>query len=191
MTAPQNSPARPLRADARRNRETILGAARDAFAEGGAEISMAEVARRAGVGMATLYRNFPNRPALLEALYLGNIVELARSADDLADLAPGEALTTWLTRFAEYFRAKSALADELLSATGGETTVFAESRAAIFGAAGGLLERAQAAGEIRADITLNQVMDLVAGVGRIQNDDPTYLGQILAVALDGLRTQRG
>lgn len=186
---PERAPTRPLRADALRNRETILTAAREAFAEGGAAISMAEVARRAGVGMATLYRNFPNRPALLEALYLGNIQQLAGSADDLVGEAPGDALTAWLIRFAEYFRAKSALADELLSA-GGETSVFTESRAAIFGAAGGLLDRAQAAGDIRADVTLEQVMDLVAGIARIQHDDPAYVSQILTVALDGLRMRR-
>src|SRR3954467_3440269 len=104
----------PRRADAERNREKILAAARTAFADPAANVSMAEISRRAGVGMATLYRNFPNRQALLEALYLGNVKELARSAEDLGDLPPWEALTVWLRRFAEYFAAKQALAAELL-----------------------------------------------------------------------------
>jgi AcrR family transcriptional regulator len=187
--APATSDARPRRADARRNRDTILDTAREAFAEGGSAISMAEVARRSGVGMATLYRNFPNRQALLEALYLGNVQELARSADDLADAAPWDALVTWLRRFAAYFATKQALATELLDYGDGTTPVFTESRKALFAAAQPLLDRAQRAGDVRADVTLDQVMDMTVGIAKIPAPRPDHVDDILTIALDGLRTR--
>ena len=192
MTAPTprqaSADAPPQRADARRNRDTILGTARAAFAEGGSSISMAEIARRSGVGMATLYRNFPNRQALLEALYLDNIRALAGSATELADQPPWDALSTWLHSFATYFGTKQALAAELLNHVAvSDTTVFSESRRALFGAAGPLLERAQASGDVRADVTLDQVMDLTVGIAKIGSPEPGYVDTILDIALDGLR----
>jgi AcrR family transcriptional regulator len=187
--APSAADARPRRADARRNRDTILTTARDAFAEGGSAISMAEIARRSGVGMATLYRNFPHRQALLEALYLGNVQELARSAQDLSDLPPWDALATWLRRFAAYFATKQALATELLDYGDGTTPVFTESRSALFAAAQPLLDRAQHAGDVRADVTLDQVMDMTVGIAKIPSPRPDHVEHILAVALDGLRAR--
>src|SRR3954451_14584627 len=105
---------RPKRADARRNYEKVLGAAREAFAEHGASTSLEEVARRAGVGIGTLYRHFPNRQGLLEALYVGEVEELSRTAEELVDADPWEALSTWFGRFTGYLATKRALADELL-----------------------------------------------------------------------------
>ncbi|MCW2930292.1 MAG: Transcriptional regulator, TetR family [Actinomycetia bacterium] len=87
--------------------------------------------------------------SLLEALYLGNVRELARSADDLAGLSPWDALTTWLRRFAGYFAAKQALATELLASGDGTSPVFSESRRALFAAAAPLLDRAQQSGDVR------------------------------------------
>jgi AcrR family transcriptional regulator len=187
------TPSRPRRADARRNHDTILATARDAFAEGGSAISMAEIARRSGVGMATLYRNFPDRQSLLEALYLDNVRELARSADDLADLPPYDALTTWLRRFADYFGTKQSIAAELLDYGAGTAPVFSDSRKALFAAAQPLLDRAQRSGEVRADATLEQVMDMIVGIAKIPSTRPGHVGQILEIALDGLRvrTQSG
>jgi AcrR family transcriptional regulator len=175
------------RADARRNRDTILQTARDAFAEGGSSISMAEIARRSGVGMATLYRNFPNRQALLEALYLGNVTELARSAEDHTDLPPWEALTVWLRAFATYFATKQAIATELLDRGDATDPVFTDSRKALFAAAQPLLERAQAAGDVRPDATLEQVMDMIVGIAKIPSSQPGHVEHILDIALDGLR----
>jgi AcrR family transcriptional regulator len=175
------------RADARRNRDTILQTARDAFAEGGSSISMAEIARRSGVGMATLYRNFPNRQALLEALYLGNVKELARSAEDLNDRTPWEALTVWLRAFATYFATKQAIATELLDHGDATDPVFTDSRKALFAAAAPLLERAQASGDVRPDATLDQVMDMIVGIARIPSTQPGHVDHILDIALDGLR----
>jgi AcrR family transcriptional regulator len=184
---PSSADARPRRADARRNHDTILATARDAFAEGGSAVSMAEIARRSGVGMATLYRNFPDRQSLLEALYLGNVRELARSADDLAGLSPWDALTAWLRRFADFFAAKQAIAAELLDRVDGTTPVFSESRRALMAAARPLLDRAQQSGDVRTDTTLGQVIDMIVGIAGIPSTQPGYVGHILDIALDGLR----
>src|ERR1700716_2419407 len=104
---------RPKRADARRNYEKVVAAAREAFAEHGASASLEEIARRAEVGIGTLYRHFPNRQALLEAVYVEEVEELCRSAADFAELPPWEALVAWLHRFVAYLAAKRALAGEL------------------------------------------------------------------------------
>src|SRR5437660_7056474 len=99
MSATESSPhvqlARPKRADARRNYEKVLAAAREAFAEGGESTALEEIARRAGVGIGTLYRHFPNRQALLEALYVNEVDELCRSAEGLEERDPWEALDAW------------------------------------------------------------------------------------------------
>src|SRR6476659_10182711 len=87
--------ARPMRADARRNYEKVLAAAREAFAEGGESTSLEEIARRAGVGIGTLYRHFPNRQALVEALYLDEVEEVCRSAAELEGGDPWESLNGW------------------------------------------------------------------------------------------------
>src|ERR1700758_13901 len=106
---------RPKRADARRNYEKVLAAAREAFAEGGEATSLEQIARRAGVGIGTLYRNFPNRQALLEALYLGEVDEVCRAAAELDGADPWEALTQWFDRFIGYMATKRAFASELLN----------------------------------------------------------------------------
>src|ERR1051325_5805783 len=104
---------RPKRADARRNYEKVLAAAREAFAEGGESMALEEIARRAGVGIGTLYRNFPNRQALLEALYVEEVEEMARSAAAFDGDDPWEALTQWFQRLIAYIGTKRALAAEL------------------------------------------------------------------------------
>src|SRR3984893_16296797 len=110
-TTAQLSQARPKRADARRNYEKVVAAARDAFTEGGTSTSLEEIARRAQVGIGTLYRHFPSRQALLEAVYVDEVEALCRSAADLADLPPWDALIAWLHRFVGYLAAKRALAE--------------------------------------------------------------------------------
>ena len=113
-TSDQAPHARPKRADAQRNREKVLIAAREAFAERGVSTSLEEIARRAGVGIGTLYRHFPTRQALLEAVYVDEVQDLCRSAADFEDLAPWNALVAWLHRFVGYLATKQALAGELL-----------------------------------------------------------------------------
>src|SRR3984957_21150191 len=107
-----------MRADARRNYEKVLAAAGDAFAESGSETSLEEIARRAEVGIGTLYRHFPTRQALLEAVYLDEVQALCRSAADLAELPPWDAFAAWMYRFVEYMVTKQALAPELLNYVG-------------------------------------------------------------------------
>src|SRR6476469_1436659 len=101
---------RPKRADARRNYEKVLAAAREAFAEGGESTSLEEIARRAGVGIGTLYRHFPSRQALVEALYLDEVEEMCRSAAQLEGGDPWEALNEWFDRFIAYMGTKRVLA---------------------------------------------------------------------------------
>src|SRR5439155_19076917 len=113
MSTEQALPQRPRRADALRNYEKVLSAAREAFAERGASTSLEEIARRAEVGIGTLYRNFPNRQALLEAVYVDEVEDLCRSARDLDGLPPWDAFVAWANRLAGYLATKQALAHEL------------------------------------------------------------------------------
>src|SRR3954463_3456620 len=103
----------PQRADARRNFDALIAAAREVFAENGADASLEDIARRAGVGIGTLYRNFPTRQDLFEAVYVSEINELAAVASSVADRPPWEALTVWLERFVEYAVTKRAIIEVL------------------------------------------------------------------------------
>jgi AcrR family transcriptional regulator len=183
----QQLSARPRRADARRNYDKVIAAARDAFAEGGAATSLEEIARRAQVGIGTLYRNFPNRQALLEAVYLDEVEALCASAADYDELPPWDALVSWLHRFVEYMVTKQALAPELLSYVDRGSPVFQDSRAALFAAGEPLLQRAQQAREVRADTDLAEVIQLVGGIAKIPVGEPGQIDHILGIALDGLR----
>jgi AcrR family transcriptional regulator len=185
--ADQLAPPRPRRADARRNYEKLVEAAREAFAEGGADTSLEEVARRAGVGIATLYRNFPERSALLEAVYLEEVQELCDSAADLADSPPWEGFAGWLRRLTTYLVAKQALAPALLGTFERDAEVFQRSRAALFAVGEPLLRRAQEAGDVRADTDLAEVLKLAGGIAKIPVGDPAEIAHILEMALDGLR----
>ncbi|MGI8712244.1 MAG: TetR/AcrR family transcriptional regulator [Solirubrobacteraceae bacterium] len=177
---------RPKRADARRNYDKVIAAARDAFAQGGAATSLEEIARRAEVGIGTLYRNFPNRQALLEAVYLEEVQALCASAGD-GDLEPWDALVSWLHRFVEYMVTKQALAPELLGYVDRDAAVFQDSRAALYAAGEPLLHRAQQARAVRADTDLSEVIQLVGGIAKIPVSEPEQIDHILGIALDGLR----
>lgn len=186
-TPPQELIARPKRADARRNYDKVLAAAREAFAEGGESTSLEEIARRAEVGIGTLYRNFPNRQALLEAVYVGEVEEVCRSAAELADAEPWEALNSWFERLMGYLATKRALASELLNYMEQDASLFQSCRSSLFAAGEPLLKRAQDAGAVRPDVTIADVIQLMAGIGKIPTADPAQLDHILRIALDGLR----
>jgi AcrR family transcriptional regulator len=179
--------ARPKRADARRNYEKVLAAAREAFAEGGESTALEEIARRAGVGIGTLYRHFPNRQALLEGLYLEEVEEVCRSAEQLGDADPWEALNEWLERFIAYIGTKRALAAELLNYLDPDASLFQTSRASLYAAGEPLLERAQQAGEVRPDVTIADVIQMVVGIAKLPAGNPSQVEHILRIALDGLR----
>ncbi|MFL5911172.1 MAG: TetR/AcrR family transcriptional regulator [Gaiellaceae bacterium] len=183
--------ARPKRADARRNYEKVLAAARQAFAEGGESTSLEEIARRAGVGIGTLYRHFPNRQALLEALYVDEVEEVCRSAEERGEADPWEALNGWLERFIAYLGTKRALAAELLNYLDLDAQLFQASRASLFAAGEPLLTRAQEAEVVRPDVSIGEVMQMVIGIAKIPAGDPAQTEHILRVALDGLRYRSG
>ena len=179
---------RPKRADARRNYEKVLAAAREAFAEGGESTALEEIARRAGVGIGTLYRHFPSRQALVEALYLEEVEEVCRSAAEQLDGAdPWEALNGWFERFIGYLATKQALAAELLNYLERDAPLFKASRAALFEAGEPLLKRAQEAGAVRPDVEIADVIQMVIGIAKIPAADPRQTQHILRIALDGLR----
>jgi AcrR family transcriptional regulator len=186
-TSPQTLLTRPKRADARRNYEKVLAAAREAFAEGGESTALEEIARRAGVGIGTLYRHFPNRQALLEALYLEEVEEICRSAAQLEGADPWEALNSWFERFIAYVATKRALASELMNYLDADASLFKASRASLFAAGEPLLARAQEAGVVRQDVTIAEVIQMVMGIAKIPAGDPAQTKHILRIALDGLR----
>jgi AcrR family transcriptional regulator len=178
---------RPKRADARRNYEKVLAAAREAFAEGGESTALEEIARRAGVGIGTLYRHFPNRQALLEALYVDEVEEICRTAAGLEEADPWDALSIWFRRFIGYIATKQALASELLNYVERDAEVFKTSRAALWSAGGPLLQRAQDAGVVRPDVEIGDVIQMVIGIAKIPAADPEQTERMLQIALDGLR----
>jgi AcrR family transcriptional regulator len=183
-TSPHNAPTR--RVDAERNRERILAAARAAFADPDADISMAEIARRAGVGSATLYRNFANRRELLEALYTDEIDAVCEAAATLGGDSPGVILTGWLRRFYAYSTRKRPVAGELLELTDTDDPVFGTGLARVLDASRPLLLAAQESGEVRDDLSLEQILELVVAVAKIPGDDD-HRAPILQAALDALR----
>src|SRR3954454_4601896 len=155
----QPVPAGPKRADARRNYELILTAARKAFAEGGQSTSLEEIARRAGVGIGTLYRHFPSRQVLLETLYVNEVQEVCRSASQL-DPDPWNALSDWCQGLIGYLTTKRALAHELLNYLDEDAALFQECRRTVFAAGEPLLERAQDAGVVRRDVAFADVLHM-------------------------------
>ena len=179
-------PAPARRADAERNRDKILAAARTAFADPDAEVSMAEISRRAGVGMATLYRNFPGRQELLEALYTDEVDAICTAAETIDGETPGAVLMAWLHRFFAFATSKRHIASELLKHTDYNNPLFANNRARVIAAGRPLLAAAQRAHEVRDNLTLEQILDMVIAIATIHGDT-RYLEPILQTALDGLR----
>jgi AcrR family transcriptional regulator len=178
---------RPKRADARRNYEKVLAAARDAFAERGASTSLEEIARRAGVGIGTLYRNFPTRQALLEAVYVDEVENLCRSASEFDGLPPWDAFVAWAHRLVSYLATKQALAHELLEYVDRDAPLFRACRESLLTAGQPLLERAQQAQAMRPDTDLWEVIQLVGGIAKIPAAEPAQTNHLLQIALDGLR----
>jgi AcrR family transcriptional regulator len=178
---------RAKRADAARNRQRILDAARTAFAAGGAETSMAEIARTSGVGQATLYRNFATRHQLLEALLADEVDEVCAAAATIEGDSPGERLTAWLRRFFQYVTGKRPVVLGLLEHTDTTDPVF-NSRNRMLAAGQPLLTAAQDAHEIAGDLDLDQILDLVVAIAKIPGA-LEYRQPILDSALAGLRTR--
>ncbi|MFI6347552.1 TetR/AcrR family transcriptional regulator [Streptomyces sp. NPDC050560] len=173
------------RADAARNRRRILEAARGAFSAAGTETSMAEVARRAGVGMATLYRNFASRHELLEALLVDEVDEVCAAAAAVEGDSPGDRLTNWLRRFFQYVTTKRPVVIGLLEHTDRTDPVF-DSRGRMLAAGRPLLAAAQEAHQITDDLDLDQILDLVVAIAKVPGT-PEYRQPLLDAVLAGLR----
>jgi AcrR family transcriptional regulator len=186
QTSTQTASAGPKRADARRNHERILTAARKAFAEGGESTSLEEIARQAGVGIGTLYRHFPSRQVLLETLYVNEVDEVCRSASQ-RDRDPWKALSVWCQGLIGYLTTKRALAQELLKYLDEDAALFQECRRTVFAAGEPLLERAQDLGVVRPDVEFSDVLHMLAGISRMPANDPDQVKHVVRIALDGLR----
>jgi AcrR family transcriptional regulator len=179
-------PSSTRRADAERNRDKILAAARTAFADPAAEVSMAEISRRAGVGMATLYRNFPGRGELLEALYIDEVDAICEAAQSVDGETPGAVLMAWLHRFFAFASSKRYIASELLAYSDSSNAVFGESRARGLTVGRPLLAAAQRNHEVRGDLTIEQTLDMIVVIAQIHGG-ADYIEPSLQTTLDGLR----
>jgi len=182
--------ARPLRADAQRNRDKLLASATEAFAEEGEDVALETVAARAGVGIGTLYRHFPNREALTAAAYRHEVNDLCSTAANLLATQPaGQALQVWTGRFADYIATKRAMGNALRAAASSDSPLFAETREQILGALRLLLDAGAADGTLRADVDPTDVMRVMNGIWYLP-DGPDWrdsVGKMLSLVIDGLQ----
>ena len=181
-----------LRADARRNRELIIAAAEDLFLRDGANASLEEIARRAGVGSATLHRHFPTRKNLLETVFLDHVREVCDAAESLAaDHDPAEALIAWLRLLDAQATVNNGLAAAIAAGEDGRTPGSLQSCHEMVSTAGGaLLERAIASGSVRPEVGIRDVLGLVnalagGGPGRASGEE----NRLLMLALSGIMTR--
>ncbi|WP_232542068.1 TetR/AcrR family transcriptional regulator [Nocardia bovistercoris] len=183
------------RSDARRNREHLLEIAREVLAEQGAQASLREIARRAQVGMGTLYRHFPNREALLEALLGQSFERLTALADTLARThEPRAALVEWLRTYLAGSITYRGLVTAMMSTLADESSALSAACADMREAAANLLRRAQDSGEVRADVDRIDVIALISAVGWITEQAPQLAGRgdhLFAVIVDALAPRAG
>ncbi|WP_246268467.1 TetR/AcrR family transcriptional regulator [Nonomuraea typhae] len=180
---------RPMRADARRNYDRIVAAAGALIAEHGADASLEEVARRAGVGSATLHRHFPSRQALLEAVFKDRVEALcAKAGDLLAEPDPGQALSLWLHAVGAHAVANRGLGASLMRDA--DPVLGKTCHEMITDAGEALLLRAQAIGAVRPEIAIGRLLKLVGAIALATEQDvdgPAEAGLLLAIALEGIR----
>jgi AcrR family transcriptional regulator len=158
------------RADAQRNRERILEVAKQAFTRSGLDVSLDDIAKQAEVGPGTLYRHFPTRDVLLEAVYRTEVERLAAAQKELsATLSPLAALQAWMLLFVDYIATKQIIAPALNSLVGGTSKLFELSGAQIRGAIHSLVERAVASGDIRADLDPLDLLRALVGVSNVSS----------------------
>ncbi len=169
MTTKRSKPVpRKPRADAQRNRERILEIAKEAFTQSGANISLDDVARQAGIGAGTLYRHFPTREALLEAVYRTEVEKLAAAERRFAEaMPPIEALRAWMLLFVDFIATKKIIAPALNTLVGGPSKIFEASGSQIIGAMQGLVTRAIKSGDIRPDLDPLDLLRALIGVSNV------------------------
>ncbi len=174
MAASEPDKAPRLRADARRNRERLVKTAAEAFAEHGAGASLEDIAKRAGVGIGTLYRHFPTREHLVQVVYRRELELLAEAAEQLsAEKAPDEALEDWMYRFVSYMATKRGMASSLKLLIVSNASLFSEGSALLRSAFAALLAKAIAAGTIRSDVETEDVLLALSSIYSIP-DTPQW-----------------
>jgi AcrR family transcriptional regulator len=178
------------RADSARNRQLLIDAAKGAFSEAGLNVSLEEIARRAGVGIGTLYRHFPTRGAVVEAVYRREVEQLTQAVPQLLDSSPAaEALHQWMHLFVDYIATKRMIAPSLGAAASRTSPLYATSAELITRAITTLLKRAAAAGDVRKDIDPNDLLRAMVGVS-YGNPDPAWEAsarRLIDLLMDGLR----
>jgi len=180
--------AKPMRADARRNYQRLLAAGRTVLTERGSEASMEEIAKTADVGVGTLYRHFPRRIDLVEAVYREDVDGLVSLAQELAETAePWDGLVQWLQAFVRYAQSKRVFLTELREAFEKNPDFKLDSRDKIANAAATVLSRAQQAGVARDDIDQADLMQLVGGMCMANVGSLPHNQRLLGLVLDGLR----
>jgi AcrR family transcriptional regulator len=168
LMATKLSSQRKPRADAERNRDRILEVAKDAFTRLGAEASLDDIAKQAGVGAGTLYRHFPSREALIEAVYRTEVEKLAAAERNFAEtMPPIEALRAWMMLFVDYIAAKKIIAPVLNTLLGGVSKVFESSYTQIWDAIRALVKRAIKSGDIRKDLDAIDLLRALIGVSNV------------------------
>jgi AcrR family transcriptional regulator len=181
------------RTDAQRNKERILEVAKRAFARSGANASLDDIAKQAGVGPGTLYRHFPSREALLEAVYRNEVEKLGAAERELSQkLPPVEALRAWMLLFVDYIATKQIIAPALNTLVGGPTKVYQASRSQIQGAIDALVERAIKSGEIRRDLDPFDLLRALIGVSNVASapDWPQSARRLVDILITGSRPIR-
>jgi AcrR family transcriptional regulator len=178
-----------VRADAQRNRQRLIEVARDAFTTGDGKVSLEAIARDAGVGIGTLYRHFPTREALVEAVYRAERTRLCDTAEELlADLPPDRALRTWMDGFADYVATKQGMGDALRALVASGTITKSDARAELSTAVRKILDAGAAAGTLRSDIEAEDVVVSTVGIFSVctlpeQRDQAARLLDLLVDAL--------
>jgi AcrR family transcriptional regulator len=188
----KSAPRKP-RADAQRNRERILEIAKQAFTRSGANISLDDVGRQAGVGAGTLYRHFPTRDALLEAVYRSEVEKLAAAEKELAaTMTPIEALRAWMMLFVDYIATKQIIAPALNTLVGKPSKLFEASGAQIKAAIHALVERAIESGDIRSDLDPMDLLRALIGVSNVASapDWPQSAKRLVQILIVGSRPIR-
>jgi AcrR family transcriptional regulator len=177
-----------MRADARRSRARLLEAATAAFAESGADAPLDDIARRAGVGIGTLYRHFPTRVDLQAAVFRSQVKSVCETADELmVSATPEAAFAGWLRAMTGYLATKRGLSRALLDALGKDSELISSCWVAMHEAADRLTEHAQRAGVIRDDVSSQDILRLTHGIVMATEHAPQDTDRLLSLMLDGLR----
>jgi AcrR family transcriptional regulator len=184
--------ARSMRADARRNRDSLLAAAVELFADAGAEVPLEAIAERAGVGIGTLYRHFPTREALAEAAYRNEVKRLCDAAGELLQSEPpDQALADWMDRFVTYVAAKRSMASMLQSVVASsDSSLYSDARTQMAAAIAQLLDAAGAAGTVRRDVDPDDILRAMSGIWSSVSDGADWeerARRLLGLLMDGLR----